>query len=128
VQRRDLSLNIDSRYPHWSQRQNRTIGARDYVQGCGRGHAVADSKSLEPVTGFAQQAIRRPYPQSIPRILRETTHIIAGKRRFAGLSEDSKVHSIETREPAFCGDPEKAIVRLQDRVDAILRQTLLSRP
>jgi hypothetical protein len=111
-QRDDLSLNVDPRYPHRSQHQNRTIGTRNHVQDCGRGHALVDSKSLEIVAGFAQQAIGSTNPKCIPRILRKATQIIASKRSLVGLCEDSKIQSIETREPAFCSDPEKAIARL----------------
>jgi hypothetical protein len=44
------------------------------------------------------------------------------------LLKDSEVQPIKSRQPALSRNPQKTIVRLQNRVDTILRQALLGRP
>jgi hypothetical protein len=124
----DPALRIDSRSPFRRQRQHRAVSVRCHVQDARRGKTAIDPKSFEAATRLTQQAVGSANPQSIPSVLRQATDIVAGKGRFAGLLKDPEVQPIKSREPTLGSNPQKTIVRLQNRVDTILRQAIPGRP
>src|SRR5687768_13537040 len=76
----------------------------------------------------ANESVRRADPQSAVSVLLKEADVVALEGGRVLFIEDSEVQTVKTDESLLRSNPKIAILRLHDRLNRVLRQSIFSRP
>src|SRR6185503_21214846 len=93
-----------------------------------RKNDVGDGKVAECTCGELDEAIGGSDPEGAVCVLGDAAGVAAGEGGGVFVVEDFEVDAVEAGDAVFGGDPDVAVARLEDLMDAVLRKPIFSRP
>jgi hypothetical protein len=92
------------------------------------GETVTRAESREHAILQPRESVRRADPQSALRILGQRADMVVRKRLGIGAVKNVEVLSVESNEPFLRAEPDETVVRLEHRLNRVLRQALRGLP